>query len=214
MFEEVFLYECGDMNEDEYFGYAENQKINFKAMLDWMHKVHANENAKFLKCLIGSAKGITVNNIVDITFSSNLAYKDKTVPHGIKIAFKEGEIAPAMELSKAAELFDALAVKCAEVGVDPADVEVFCENEKGRLTQFCWYYDTDTDTACIVKNMTHKVAAKFMHGATDVVARIAKTSRTPDSLIAKLEKIDAQMKALADRRASVEKQFDALPPQA
>ena len=221
MFEEVILNEGlkkakkSDIatNEDEYFGYKEGQIIRLSAMLDWMNKVKASQNAKFLKCLIGATKGVIVNSIADITFSSNLLHKDVEIPHAVKIAFKEDPNAPAMTLARAAELFEAIAAKCAEDGIDLDGVYVYCQNEKGKLTEFCWYYDTDTDTACIVKNMNHKMAAKFMHGATDLIARAARTPRTPESLINKLASIEDQIQKLQSKRDAITTKFDELPPQ-
>ena len=222
MFEEVILNEglskakklkAVATNEDEYFGYKDGHIIRLSTMLDWMNKVKASSNAQFLKCLIGATKGVVVNNISDITFSSNLLHKDIEIPNVVKIAFKEDPTAPAMTLAKAAALFEAIGAKCTEEGIDLDTVYVYCQNENGKLTEFCWYYDTDTDTACIVKNMNHKMAAKFMHGAEDLIVRAAKTPRTPDTLINKLASIDDQIKRLQAKRDEIATKFDELPPQ-
>lgn len=216
MFEEVILWECDGTdvtNEDELAGnVAPDKHIRFSALLDWMRNVKATGKAKYLKCLNYRTSRVEINNIVDVTFSENLIHKDVSFPHGVKIAFKEGEDVPAMTLGDAADLFEAVAAKCEEEGVALEDVEVFVQDGKGKLTQFCWFYDTDTDTACIVKNMNPKMAARFMReGADAVVNRAAKSATTPDRVIDELAKIEEQMKALEAKRNAAYSKLENLP---
>ena len=170
-------------NEDEFYG-KENLSIKLSDIIDWINKVKSSPNAKYLKCLNYEKNKITVNSITDIVFSSNLVHKERNIEHGIKIAFKEEDPnANAMTIERAAELLDAIVSLCNEQNIDTSSVLVFCENNKGRLTTFSWYYDTDTDTAVIVKNMYYKVAAKFMHGAEDIIIRTARSPKTSTKLI-------------------------------
>lgn len=218
MFEEIVLWECGKnpdaTNEDELAGnVAPDKRIRFSTLIEWMRKVRAVDNAKFLKCLNYRTSRVEINNIVDVTYSENLIHKDATFAHGVKIAFKEGDNVPAMTLGDASDLFEAVAAKCEEEGVALDDVEVFVQDGKGKLTQFCWFYDTDTDTACIVKNMNPKMAARFMReGADAIVNRAAKTATTPERIIDDLAKIDEQMKALEAKKAAAYSKLETLPP--
>ena len=221
MFEEIVLWEndnADDMsdvaNEAELAGNVGPDKhIHFSNLLSWMNDVGASGNAKYLKCLNYRTSRVEVNNIVDVTFSENLMHKDVTFAHGVKIAFKEGGDVPAMTLGRATELFNAVAAKCEEEGIALEDVEVFVEDGRGKLTQFCWFYDTDTDTACIVKNMNPKMAARFMReGADAVVNKAAKSATTPDSVINELAKIEEQMKALEAKRDAAYSKLEGLPP--
>ena len=93
---------------------------------------------------------------------------------------------------EANELLDAIAAKCAEAGVAIEDVDVFTQAENGKLTQFAFYYDDSTDTAVIVKNMSARVASKFLQGAGgEVVVKAAKSPVTPkpinNALVANIE---------------------------
>ena len=210
MFEEVILSECGDLSEDEFYGSADaNKRIRFQAMLDWMDKVNAGGNSKFLKCITGKFDGVAVNSIVDIKFSDSIVHKLAPGKLGVKIAFKEGAaVDAAMPLSEATRLFKAIAAECDKNGIDKNEVDVFCENEKGKLTQFSFYYDSDTDTAVIAKNISAKTAGRFIKDASSYVARAARTPTTPKTLVDKLSDVEEQIKALEVKRASIYADMD------
>ena len=213
MFEEVILFENGAVSEDEFEGAPVGKRIRLKALLDWMEKVNAGGNAKFLKCLNWSrSAGVSINSIVDVVFSANLVHKLGNYPHGVKIAFKEeGPDSDAMTIGKATELFAAIAAKCEEEGIDTNEVEVFTEDPKGKLTQFSWYYDSDSDTACIAKNMNTKMVSRFLKGAEVVVAKAATTPKTTDRVLDELQKIQDQMAKLKDREAAALKNLEDIP---
>lgn len=216
MFELVDLYESDAKNDEalkntdeaEIYGGAIEGHIKLDKLLDWMRKVKADENAQYLKCLNWRSSHVDINSIVDVTYSENVEHKEETFEHAVQIAFKEGGDSPAMTVARAAELFEAVAAKCEENGVDLGTVEVFVQNEKGKLTYFSWFYDEGTDTAVIVKNMTVRAAAKFLKdGAEAVVVKAAKTATTPKSVedeIAELEK------TIADLQAKKQAAYDKL----
>ena len=158
---------------------------------------------------------IAINNISDITFSANLIHKDVTFANGVKIAFKEDPNQPAMTLAHATELFNAIAAKCAEEGIDTNDVEVFVEDPNGKLTQFSWFYDDEFDTACIIKNISPRAVSRFMKGGADaVIVKAAKTPKTSGKILDDLEKIEAQIQKLTARRDATLKKIEDMPTQA
>lgn len=213
MFKEVIFEKS--TNEEEFYGGAIERRITLKALLDWLAKVNASKNAQFLKCYNWTKNAVEINNIDDITFSSNLMHKDVVFDKGVKIAFKEDPSLPAMTLAHATELFNAIAAKCNEDGIDTNDVEVFVQNPNGKLTQFCWFYDDEFDTACIVKNMNPRAVSRFMHGGADaVIVKAAKTANISGKIIDELAKIEEQMQKLQARRDATLKKLEDLPAQA
>lgn len=216
MFEEVTeIYETEATNEDEIYGWADQKRIRLRKLLDWMEKVNASQNVKFLKCLNWKKNNVVVNNIDDITFSANILHKQDSFNNAVKIAFKEDPNVPAMTFKESYELLAAIASKCEEDGIDVNEVEVFLQDVKDKLTQFSWYYDTDQDVACLVKNMSTADARRFMHnGVDEILARAAKTANTPDSIIDELAKIEKQMQKLSAKRDVVYKRLEDMPTQA
>ena len=199
MFKEIDLYEAVNKdvdvaNEAEYGGYLDKDKrIRLSTILEWLDKVNGSGNASYLKCIVGSSKnGPQVNSIVGITYSEDLIYKkDIEVPHAVQIAFKEDNSGAAIAIADVVAQLQAIAAKCEEEGVALEDVDVFCMNEKNKLTQFAFYYDDATDTAVIVKNMNAKAASKFLNGeggeAVQAAAKTPKTSNAQlDAIIAEL----------------------------
>ena len=229
MFELVDLYESNDTeknvdtaNEAEiYGGQDKTGHIHLDALLDWMRKVRADQNAQYLKCLNWTRNAFEINNIATVTGDANIVHRsagkdhvEETFDHVVKIAFKEESTTPAMTLATAADLFEAFAKKCEEDGVDLSTVEVFVENEKGKLTYFSWYYDEGTETAVLIKNQSPRQAANFLkNGADAVVVKAAKTPRTPEKLKADLAKIEEQMAKLVSKRDAMRGELDAADPE-
>ena len=201
MFEEVILNE---MDEAEFSGRAPGNIIKFSKLNDWLNKVGASANAKYLKCLMPKKGVFTLFNISDIVFSENLIHRNAPIAHGVTIAFKEDNADEAMSIAKATELFNAIAAKCAEAGISTDDLQVFTMDPTGKLSTFCWFYDQDLDTAVVVKNMLPSAAKKFLTGAATTLADIVKTPRNTrnqiDKLMDKLAAIEAREKALAARK--------------
>lgn len=223
MFELVDLYESDTKkkdlenvaNEAELKGGPEAGHIHLDALLGWMRKVGADINAKYLKCLDWRSNRIDVNNIVTVTCDENIVHKsrgaEETFPHAVKIAFKEESTTPAMTIADASALFEAIASKCEEDGIDLANVEVFVENEKGKLTYFSWYYDEGTDTAVVIKNMSPNAAKEFLkNGAAALLEKAAKSSTTMDTLVNQLEKIKEQMAKLQGREAAIYNKMEEI----
>ena len=193
-------------DEAENYGGPTEGHIKFNALLDWMRNVHANQNAKYLKCLDWRTNRIDVNNIVDVLCSENVVHKTETFDRAVKIAFKQESSAPAMTIEDAANLFEAIASKCEEDGVDLGTVEVFVMNENEKLTYFSWYYDEGTDTAVVIKNMSPRKAAEFLkNGAEAVLTKAATTndSKTMENLTNELQKIQDQMNKLKAKQDAV-----------
>lgn len=224
MFELVDLYESGVNATDEaeiYGGQDKTGHIHLDSFLGWLRKVRADQNAQYLKCLNWTKNAFEINNIVTVTGDANIVHKsaginnvEETFDHVVKIAFKEESTTPAMTLATASDLFEAFAKKCEEEGIDTSTVEVFVQNEKGKLTYFAWYYDEGTDTAVIVKNRSPRQASNFLkHGAAGVLARAAKSPRTPEKLKDELAKIEEQMAKLASKRDAMRGELDAADPE-
>lgn len=182
-------------------------------MLKWMDTVNASKNAKYLKCLNGSTKkGVMVESITDIVFDANLVATGAISTTNVKMAFvAESPTTPAMTVARAYELFIKIGELCAEKGIDTAKVGVYLQNAAGRLTRFSWYYNDESDTAVVVKNMGWQDAAKFLQGAEVVLDRAARTPQTAEKIIDELAAIEKQMEALKDKQAKVFAKFDALP---
>ena len=223
MFELVDLYESGSKkkdlenaaNEAELKGGPEAGHIHLDALLGWMRKVNADTNAKYLKCLDWRSNRVDVNNIVTVTCDENIIHKsrgvEETFPRAVKIAFKEESTVPAMTIADAYALFEAIASKCEEDGIDLGNVEVFVENEKGKLTYFSWYYDEGTDTAVVIKNMSPNAAKEFLNnGAAALIERAAKSSTTMDTLVNQLEKIKEQMAKLRSKEDDLYSRMEGL----
>ena len=218
MFKQVVFNECDvqkDVEEAEVHGYMDKgtQIISLASMLKWMEKVNASQNAKYLKCLNGSTKkGVMVESITDIVFDANLVAIGAPTTTNVKMAFvSESPNAPAMTVATAYDLFTKIAALCAEKGIDTAKVGVYLQNEAGRLTRFSWYYNDESDTAVVVKNMGWQDAAKFLQGAEVVLDRAARTPQTADKIIDELVAIEKQMNALKDKQAKAFAKLDALP---
>ena len=183
-------------------------------MLKWMEKVNANANAKYLKGVEGSyTKGkFTMFNITGIEFSSDLIAPKALSSNNIKMAFvQDNPDVPAMSIAHAYEMFNNIANLCAEKGIDPADVGVYLQNEKGRLTRFAWYYDDSSDTAVVIKNVPWQEVAKFLSGAEVVLQKAATRPVTADDLIDELARIEDQIKNLNARKDKVYAKMDKLP---
>lgn len=211
MFEEIILNEVEETNEAEFHGGPEaGSLIKFTRLLDWMNNVKGSAKAQYLKCLVNKALKVKVYNISDITFSENVMHKDVAYETGVKIAFKEDDGSPAMTIAQAAELFDKIAALCAQNGKDLSKTEVFTEDENGKLSRFAWFYDDETDTAVIVRNMSTADARKFMKaGADTIVRKLAKTPVNPEKLIDELAALEEKIKTLTTRRDSVLDKLDA-----
>jgi hypothetical protein len=208
MFKEI------NLSEAEFFGNSEaGSSIKFSRVLDWMKNVKSSSNAKFLKCIVNKALKVKVYSVADITFSENLIHKDKTYDMGVKIAFKEeNENVPAMTVARAAELFEKIEALCIENGKDLSTIEVFTEDVNGKLSRFCWYYDDETDTAVIVRNMNPGQARKFMHGGGEtIVKKLASVPTNPQKLIDELAAVEEKIKALTAKRDAVLNKFEQLP---
>ena len=218
MFRQIVFNECDAQNgikEDEVHGYMDKgtKIISLASMLKWMDTVHASQNAKYLKCLNGSTKaGVIVESITDIVFDANLAVADAPLATNVKMAFvAEDPNVPAMTIARAYELFTKISELCAEKNIDSAKVGVYLQNANGRLTRFSWYYNDESDTAVVIKNMGWQDAAKFLQGAEVILDRTASSPRTAEKLIDELAAIEKQMNALRARQNSVYAKFDALP---
>ena len=209
MFEEVILNE---MDEAEIAGRATGSIIKFSKLNDWLNKVNANAKAKYLKCLMPKRGKLSLFNISDIMFSENLIHKGKPYAQGVTVAFKEDSADAAMTLERATELFNAIAAKCAEVGVSTDDIQVFTIDPTGKLSTFAWYYDDELDTAVIIKNISSAAARQFFAGTATTIDELVRTprntSRQIDRLIDKLAMIDAKEKTLAAKKADIYKQMD------
>jgi len=218
MFEIVDLNEkvedtsLNNTDEAEVYGGPTAGHIKFNALLDWMRKVRADQNAQYLKCLDWRTNRIDVNNIVDVVCSESVVHKTETFDRAVKIAFKQEANAPAMTIGDAADLFEAIASKCEEDGIDLGTVEVFVMNEQEKLTYFSWYYDEGTDTAVVIKNMSPRKAAEFLkNGAEAVLVKAAKSSKTIESLTDELQKIQDQMEKLKAKQDAVYSQMEQVP---
>lgn len=222
MFEPVFFAECGDKEvaEDEVHGYMDKGKsiISLASMLKWMEKVNASSNAKYLKCVnstwkSGQLAGLSLLNISDITFSKELTAPKAPTTNNIKMAFVESDgNVPAMTSAQAYDIFTKIDQLCKENGIDTAEVGVYLANERGRLTRFSWYYDSDTDTAIVIKNIPWQDASKFLKaGADAVINDAAKKPLIADSVVDELAKIEEQMKALTARRDKALSKLEQMP---
>lgn len=225
MFELVDLYEAADVEKQNATDEAElaggqdkTRHLKFKPLIEWMRQVRADQNAQYLKCLNWTRGMFEINNITTVAMFENVSHKspgkdnvEETFAHAVKIAFKEDATVPAMSVAEAADLCEAIAKKCEEDGIDLNEVEVFIENEKGKLTYFMWYYDEGTDTAVIIKNQNPRNAAAFLKGgAENVVIKAAKTSQTSEKLIDELAKIQEQMAKLKQREDDVYNRMERM----
>ena len=228
MFELVDLYgestkaeKLDVANEEELYGLADaNKSIKFQRLLDWINKASESSKAKFLKCLIckkvGGAASVTIANITGIEAANGCLHPHSgiTFDNAVTIAFQEGDTAPAMTIEDAVQLMNGIAEACTAKGIDLNNVEVFTKDVKGKLTQFCWYYDTDSDTACIVKNMNPKAVKRFFESGSPVVAKAAETPMITDKLIDQLAKVEDQINALNAKRDAIYQKMEDLPPTA
>ena len=214
MFKEITLSEKETTDEAEYFGNVEaGSVIKFSRLVDWMEKVNASENSKYLKCLNWRTTRVEINNIVDIVVSESILYKDTTYDQGVKIVFQAEADVPAMSIGDAAKKFIALKEKLESLGKDIKDIEVFAQDGKsGKLSRFCWYYDDASDTAVIVKNMAPGAARKFMRaGAEAVCNNAAKSPKNTEKILDDIKKLDDQIKALKARQDAKLKQIEDMP---
>lgn len=223
MFELVDLYEntaALDVADEAELagGQDKTRHLKFKPLIEWMRQVRADQNAKYLKCLNWTRGMFEIHNITTVAMFENVSHKspgaangEEIFAHAVKIAFKEDASVPAMSVAEAADLCEAIATKCEEDGIDLDTVEVFIENEKGKLTYFMWYYDEGTDTAVIIKNQNPRNAAAFLKGgAENVVIKAAKTSQTPERLMDELAKIQEQMAKLKQREDDVYNRMEQM----
>ena len=211
------MFEYVKLDEAEHFGYpTAGSSIKFDRILEWMKNVKSSQNATYLKCLFNKALKIQVYSITDITFSENVTHKGVAYDSAVKIAFKEDDSgAPAMTVARAAELFEKIEALCIENGKDVSQIEVFTEDVNNKLTRFSWFYDDDTDTGVIIRNMSVEQARKFMSsGADTIVRKLAQTPTNPDKLIDELAAFEEKIKALTAKRDAVLNKLEQLPSQA
>lgn len=182
--------------EDVYTHYTGIQKL--EALSEYLAKIPGSSTKKYVKCIVGSAKGFAIYNVVDILMSKSLTSEDASTDDKKTVRF----ICSA-EAGKKTYTMKAFAKRCKQIlelleGKDISDVEMQISVEgSNKGYSFRFYYDNSKPFAILVRNLSVKGVEKFLESCEEDlleyisvpdVSKAPKTPKTPRAPRDKKEK--------------------------